>query len=159
MRAGRVEAMVRMKASLAGAFLLLAASAALYGQDTYTDAGFETWLLTKEAVRYQESATAFREVFSHTLEQGLPTWILLERLKEGAAKRIRPDRLVIALRAEAARLATAGSLLSSVGVRLDESRLREETLKAICVFLRMELGAGVIAQLVSSFKILNSEGC
>lgn len=88
-------------------------------------------------------------VFEAAKESGLPLWILMEKLREGAAKRVGADRLASGLEQESHRLLEARDILLGQKVPLVETRTREEAMKAVSIALLSGLSPAIISEMFS----------
>jgi hypothetical protein len=87
--------------------------------------------------------------FAAASDAGLPLWILMEKLREGAAKGVGADRLATGLEQESRRLLEARDILLGQKVPIMDPRTREETMKAISIALLSGLSPAIIAELFS----------
>lgn len=107
-----------------------------------------SWFRTDPKARdYRGVEGLIAETFERAQAADLPLWILMEKLREGAAKGVRADRLASGLQAEAARLLEAREILASQKVGVAERKSRDEIMKAISIALLSGLSSRTIAEL------------
>jgi len=95
-----------------------------------------SWFRTEEKARaYLSIEQQLAATFDAARAAEVPLGILLEKLREGAAKGVRPDRLAAGLQEEARRLREAKDVLLARKVEIDDPALREEALKAMSIAL------------------------
>ena len=80
---------------------------------------------------------------------GLPRWVLMERLLQGAARRVRPDILLKELIKEKERLITADGILKGSSAHDKDRKTYETHLKNISIYLRAGLQETTLEQLLS----------
>ena len=114
------------------------------------DAEVSSWFRTEARARAYRSVEAqITATFDAARIADLPLWILMEKLREGAAKGVRADRLASGLQQEAQRLAEAKDILLAQNVAIADRRVSDETLKAVSIALLAGLSPAVIGSLFS----------
>lgn len=115
--------------------------------DTVGATELARWLATGTAAqRYGVVRESLSAIIASADLEGLPSLVLVERLKEGAAKGAPPPSLVAAGQADLDRLRSAGSLLRGAGaVSLADP---ERVFRAISLGLRAGLSEATFASLL-----------
>ena len=97
-------------------FLLLLSLVSLASPAPADDVGIHEvrqWLDTNRRARpYRDGAEELLEVFDDAAQEGLPLWVLFEKLNQGAAKGVPLSRLTAGLESELGRLRIARDLLA-----------------------------------------------
>ena len=113
-----------------------------------TDAA--AWLRAEPRARaYDAAQPAILGVFDDAREAGLPPALLVEKLMEGVSKRVPPDLLVAALRAESERLSIGADILSGQASAFLPAR-KEAALRAISLLLASGSSPRLAESLVSA---------
>ena len=116
----------------------------LFGEDP----DLASWFRTDAKARaYRDVEGQISETFDAARGAELPLWILMEKLREGAAKGVRADRLSSGLRAEVARLAEARDILARGKVAIADRKSREGTLKSVSIALLSGLSSATIEEM------------
>jgi hypothetical protein len=110
---------VALRARAAFIFLLALAAAPLFAAGDNLGAA------------YSAVESEIRAVFSAAEAAGIPTALLMDKLEEGASKSVAPGQLLLALRAEAERLAAGQAALSREKIDLAGAEEKSQALKAI----------------------------
>jgi hypothetical protein len=93
-----------------------------------------SWLNSSAGASYRSVAAELEHLFSEAEAQNIPADILLDKLKEGSAKRVSGSQMVQALRTEVERLTKAIQLLSKEGRNPSGDRVL--ALKALSLLLQ-----------------------
>jgi hypothetical protein len=99
------------------------------------------------APAYQGVEEQIRLVFDDAGRSGLPLRLLMEKLKEGAAKGVDPDKLAGGLRAEADRLLLAQEIFARRNVIFAGPGAREEAMQKVSIALLAGLSPELIEEL------------
>ena len=135
-------AAVTRRVSVLACLILLALP--VFGEDP----GLSAWYRSDPKARGYASVEAeLSATFEAAAAADLPVRVLLEKLREGAAKGVAPTRLAAGLRAEADRLAQAAAILSRAQVPVSDRLLREQTLRAVSIALLAGFSPGTVEQL------------
>jgi hypothetical protein len=113
-------------------FLVLTAGAPLFAAENDAGAWFRS---DPQAAAYAVVEPDISAVFTDADQAGIPTALLMDKLKEGASKTVAPDRLLLALRAEASRLTAGQAAVTRAKIRLAGTDERANVLKAISLLL------------------------
>jgi len=134
--------------------VLLLALLALLAPPLFSDGNdAASWLRSDPRARAYASAQAeILAVFDDAQKTGVPTGPLVDKLKEGVAKRVAADLLVAGLRVELDRLATGESLLAGQAPGLDPGQ-KEAALRAVSLLL----ASGASPQMIESLLDAASE--
>jgi len=103
------------------------------------------------ASSYSTARGELSAIFQEARQQSVPGRLLLDRLREGAAKNVPPSVLTNGLRVELGRLERAHLIIDKA--RLSGSFLsgaQEVTLKEVCIFLRAGLPDKLIGELLAA---------
>ncbi|HVO40163.1 MAG TPA: hypothetical protein VMV03_14130 [Spirochaetia bacterium] len=118
--------------------------AAWYGSDTRSAA-------------YSSIRDELQEVFSQARKAQVPLWVLGEKLREGACKKVSADTLLRCVRGEEARLERAQSILARAqvagarpGTRAALTGTGERSLKAVGIYLRAGLPDPLVGDLLAA---------
>ena len=84
---------------------------------------------------YQNAEENLNRVIESTVEEGLPTEILMDRMREGAAKKVPEDLLVNALNEELDRLVLARTILQNEGIQFSSKGAYQDALREISLLL------------------------
>jgi hypothetical protein len=123
--------------------LLLALSA--FGDDAELSAWFRS---DPKARPYAAVQAEIAATFDEAAGAGLPAWVLMEKLREGAAKGVPAGRLATGLRAEATRLSQAADILLRARTSVADRRERDETLRAVSIALLAGFSPGAVETLL-----------
>lgn len=109
-----------------------------FGQETKGDVGIGSWFNnSRQAKPYNDIKEPILSLFARSEQRGVPSSLLLDKLKEGAAKRIPEQRLLAALSQELDRLTRAQQIIESTGYEVDvEGTEYKEHLKLIVIMIR-----------------------
>jgi hypothetical protein len=99
------------------------------------------------AQAYREIEPQVSRTFDEAEAAGLPLRILMDKLREGAAKGVAADRLSTGLRAELERLLRAQAILERQPVHIADQEGREEAMKGISISLLAGLPPEAVEQL------------
>ena len=118
-----------------------------FGQNTQAANELLNWYKSeKTAKRYEDIKDSLLPVYELAYDQNLPLWILTARLKQGAAKRVRPNILLAAMYAEIKFISSAMLLVNHLEIfeneeQLDgkEKRRYEDLIHNITIYLRAGL--------------------
>jgi hypothetical protein len=109
-----------------------------------------SWFRTEAKARaYLAIEQQLVATFDAARAADLPLAILVEKLREGAAKGVRPDRLAAGLQEEARRLLEAKEILLARKAAIDDPAVREETLKAMSIALLAGLSPETVGEFFS----------
>lgn len=133
------------------AALALAAGSA-GAQERSVSAELREWLEAgRGAQRYSGIAGSLMDIVTGTEGKGLPGGVLLDRIREGAAKAVSPQRLLDATTAEAGRLEAVAVLLGSAG--LDPERDAERVYGILSLCLRGGIRTGTLGALLHEGRL------
>ncbi|MEJ5187664.1 hypothetical protein [Treponema sp. J25] len=93
-----------------------------FTSSAWAEYGPRNWLHSSTGALYQEVASELEVIINEAERQQIPGDLLVDKLKEGAAKRVTGTQLVQALRTEVDRLITATTLLKKPGRRVSGDR-------------------------------------
>jgi hypothetical protein len=103
------------------------------------------------AASYAAVHEQLRKIFLKAEQQHISQHLLMERLREGEAKGVPPDRLVSALQVELGRLERARLIVDRAGFGGSFlSRPGDETLKEVGIYLRAGLSDQLVGDLLSA---------
>ncbi len=120
--------------------LFIITSSSLLAEDSWKMQTLHSWFrLEKKADRYSDKKGEIELLFNRAERSGIPPSLLMERLKEGAAKGVPPGRLVSALRSEKERLVTAQRHITEAGYLPEKQHL-----KLVSIYLRGGLSVRII---------------
>jgi len=94
-----------------------------------------------------------QSVFSQAKKAQVPLWVLGEKLREGASKKVTADTLLRCVRGEEARLERAQSILARTqiaGARVVRTDREERSLKAVGIYLRAGLPDPLVGDLLAA---------
>ena len=74
-------------------------------------------------------------LFDSAAKEGIPAELLMNKLREGAAKNVPPQRLIAALSKEQERLKTARGILEDYGIKFEKTEDYYDTLKHLSIIL------------------------
>lgn len=116
------------------------------GEESWKIQTLHSWFrLEKKASRYSEKKDEIELLFNEAEQAGIPPSLLMERLKEGAAKGVPPGRLVSALRSEKERLVTARHYLKEAGYQPENQHL-----KLLSIYFRGGLSVRSVGHLLNT---------
>ncbi|HUX12681.1 MAG TPA: hypothetical protein VMW87_06610 [Spirochaetia bacterium] len=106
-------------------------------------------------VQYRPEITSIVDQFHALKADGLPSRLLDDVLREGAAKRVPPSRLLAALQAAASRIRTAAGILKDSQMWPESLTpqvvsLREELVRRLCIVLQGGVSPLIVSTLMSS---------
>jgi hypothetical protein len=123
----------RMRRSIALLFLLLIiVTPKVTGQESEPATWFKS---DRTAPPYRDVQISIEAVFMDARSDGLPTALLMDKLREGAKKSVPAERLVEGLRAELGRLRAVHAMLDRQRVSVEDPRYLEEASKALSIAL------------------------
>lgn len=97
---------------------------------------FNKWILNDtRGKRYSDYRQYFNELFDAASKQNIPAALLINKIHEGAAKNIPPQRLIKAVSNELIRLETAKYILDNEKITPKDYGYYEDTLKHISILL------------------------
>jgi len=131
----------------------------LFGEEGEGEQLITDWFReNRESVRYDQIEDELHSLFSSAEAAQIPPELLMEKLREGAAKRIAPDRIFKALQDELQLLYTAREIISSAGFssinRTSDNRTSElkNGLKITVIMLREGIGEKAVRELLTEAK-------
>jgi hypothetical protein len=115
----------------------------------YPDAGGPSaWFRSDPlAPAYRGVQERIERIFNDAERSGLPVRLLLEKLKEGAAKGVDPERLTAGLRAEADRLLAAREIFTEGNVVFPDSGAFEEAMRTVSIALLAGMSPDLVRDL------------
>lgn len=136
-------------------FLLLTGN--LFGEDLNGEEFLQDWFSDSgESGRYTTIEDDLYPIFRLADNSGVPPALLMEKLREGAAKGIPGGRLLSALRSELERLISAGDILDGSGYFADVgSSETQNAYKIIAIMLREDIPEEKIRQLLEKGRERN----
>lgn len=111
------------------------------------------WLNSPSGAPYQSVADELEMIFSEAEARHIPGDILVDKMKEGSAKRVSGSQMVQALRAEMERLTLAMQLLNKPDRTSSESR--DTLLKAISLLLQGGVPVDTIDAVLEYSSLVN----
>ncbi|MCX7023091.1 MAG: hypothetical protein NT080_00545 [Spirochaetes bacterium] len=112
------------------------------------------WFATDPALQYAGVRAAVAEAAAPAVAAGVPSVLFVERLREAAAKRIKPDLLPAAIAAEAARLLSVNAAARESGFILD-GPVRLAALRRASLLLRAGTGIASIKGAYRAAQLAN----
>lgn len=140
------------KPFLPALFLLTAAFAAFAADESVVQAWFRT---ESRAKPYSGIEARILDLFSEAGTRKLPEQVLLGKLKEGAAKRVDPERLLVGLKEELERLTSAQGIVEGSGIVFPDPAARQAAVKDMSVYLLGGLGVEVLKGILAQAILLS----
>jgi len=138
---------VTLRAAAAAILLLAAGGTSLFAADKNPGSWFRS---DPQGPAYAVVEPDVSAVFTAAEESGVPPSLLMDKLEEGASKSVAPDKLVMALRAEADRLAAGQAAITRSRVRLAAPDDRSKVLKAISLLFVAGVQDNTVQSLLAS---------
>lgn len=131
--------------------ILFSCIATLTAQSGSGEREFSRWLSAdSRAARYRTVEDDLARVFKESERTGVPPELLLEKLKEGAAKNVPASRIVPALEAELERLAFAKELSDRLGLYRTEPDKRAGLFRTVSIFLLSGFSPSLVDEVFSA---------
>ena len=105
-------------------------------RDDEDDQEITEWLRKDEkGKQYQKAEEELRGILDDAEEEEIPSGILMNKVREGASKRVTEEVLVSAVESELARLRTARTILEANAVSFPSEEAYQNALKELSLFL------------------------
>jgi hypothetical protein len=96
----------------------------------------QNWLkIDSQMARYQEAAPEILRIFQTAQDESLPLILLLDKVKEGSAKRVPPSRLLKTLEEERQRIALVHRMLEKIPLQIPDQDRKNQILKTCSIAL------------------------
>jgi hypothetical protein len=129
-----------------------------FGDNKDTKNELSSWLQKNpQGKAYQNAEENLNRVIESTEKEGLPTEILMTRMREGAAKKIPEDLLVNALNEELDRLVLAKTILQNEEIQFSSKGAYQDALREISLLLLNGFSGEFVSGLLT-FSVSQDKG-
>ncbi len=125
----------------------------LFGLDSNTEAtpSLDRWFKTDpRAKQYSQSQSQIKSIFITASKAELPTWVLMEKLQEGASKHVPSPRLILGLNNELKRLKLAKSIVERYNIPYKDKNELGIKLKHLSLILMGGIEYNTIIQFLNA---------